>query len=73
VNAMTRRDRLVRILENFGNFQHRNVKWEFDRLLVRHGLSLFTDEAIEMLTAAVVRDWKRTQRMNRENRTRKSA
>jgi len=65
---MTRRDRLVRILENFGNLQHRNVKWELDRLLVRHGLSLFTDEAIEMLTRAVVRDWKRTQRMNRENR-----
>ncbi len=70
---MTRRQRLLNILENFGGLQHRSVKWELDRLLAKHGFELLTDDAIENLTTLVVRDWRRTQRMNRENRARKSA
>src|ERR1700678_2483627 len=45
--GMTRRQRPLRILDNFGGLRgltgcHR-VKWEFDRLLSLHGLDLLTD------------------------------
>jgi hypothetical protein len=73
---MTRRERHIRILDNFDGLRMvtgcRIVRSELDRLITRHGFELFTDKAIEMLTAATVRDWKRTQRMNRENRARRA-
>ena len=73
---MTRRDRLLRIIDNFGGvgpYGHPSAKHGFQRTLAKHGLSLFTDEAIELIVREIVRDWKRTKRMNRENRARRSA
>ena len=69
---MTRRDRHVRILESWGGIRSltgsRTIATVVDDLVYRHGFALFTDEAIEMIVARVVSNWKRTRRMNRENR-----
>lgn len=71
---MTRRERHIRILDNFGGLRgsHR-VKREFDRLLSIHGLDLLTDEAVEMLAARTVSSHRFSQRINRENRERARA
>jgi hypothetical protein len=74
---MTRRQRHLRILDNFGGLRgltgsHR-VKWEFDRLISIHGLDLLTDEAVEMLASRTVSSHRFTQRINRENRARRQA
>ena len=61
---MTRRERHLRILENFG----RVGKYDRDRELSRLGYRAFTDEAIEALTKATVDGHRRSQRMNAENR-----
>jgi hypothetical protein len=74
---MTRRQRHIRILDNFGGLAgltgNRRVKWELDRLLSIHGLDLFTDEAIEMLASRTVSSHRFAQRINRENRARRQA
>lgn len=55
---MTRRERYLRILENFG----RVGKHDRDRVLSRLGYDAFTDEAIEALTKATVDGHKRHQK-----------
>ena len=69
---MTRRERHIRILDNFGGLRSasgsRRVGAKLDHLLYRHGLKLLTDEAVEMLASAVWNSYRRTQRMNREYR-----
>lgn len=62
---MTRRQRHIRILDNFGE---RRVQWELDRLLARNGLALFTDEAIEALATAVVHQRHSERKMHADNR-----
>lgn len=62
---MTRRQRHVRTIENTTD---RRVQWELDALLARHGLTLFTDEAIKMLATAVVQSYRLEQKMHAENR-----
>lgn len=64
---MTRRERHLRILENMGVDR---TRWELDHLVQARKLSLLSDEGIEVLTTAVVRTWRRSQRTNRENRAR---
>jgi hypothetical protein len=69
---MTRRDRHVRILHNFGGLRSltgsRTVAAQLDHLLYQYGLELLTDEAVEILTRAVWRSHRRAQRMNAHNR-----
>lgn len=71
---MTRRERLLSILDNFGGLNDRSVKWELDCMLTkRNAFDLFTDDAIEMLTAAVIKSWRYQRRLNRENRKLRAA
>jgi hypothetical protein len=74
---VTRRQRHIRILDNFGGLKSlsgcRTVKFEFDRLLSVHGLELFTDEAVELLASRVVASHRFSQKLNRENHARRQA
>lgn len=65
---MTRRDRLINIINNFGGIMHRNVYHEFERLVTKRGLAALTDEAVEELAARVVHGYRTQQRYNRANR-----
>lgn len=67
---MTRRERLLLILENLGKDR---VRWELQHLVQPRKLSLLSDEGIETLTIAVVREWRRSQKTNRDNRARRLA
>lgn len=67
---MTRRDRHVRILENFGSDR---VRYHRDTIMARLGLSAFTDEAIDAIARHTVSSHRRQQRYNRENRERITA
>ena len=73
--AMTRRQRCIRILHNFGGLESRNgyhtVKHEFDRLLHFYGLSLLNDEAVELLVSRVIVSHRFSQKLARENRARR--
>lgn len=64
---MTRRDRLIRIVEWF---DERRRRWEFEGLIARHGLSVLTDEAMEEYARACIASYKFSQKLNRENRAR---
>lgn len=64
---MTRRERHERILQWFSE---RSVNWAKGELEARHGLSLWTDEAIEKLARRCLENYRRQQRMNEENRKR---
>lgn len=67
---MTRRQRHLRIIENFGRDCER---YHLAEVLARHGLSILTDEGVEKLTRSIVTSHKRQQRYNRENRARRAA
>lgn len=73
---MTRRQRHIRILDNFGGLESRSgcrrVKTELDHLLQTKGLNLFTDEAIELLASRTVASHRLSQRFIRENRARQA-
>ena len=62
---MTRRERLERIANWFDD---RSFRFARDRLLSRHGLSAFTDEALEELASDLWRTYQREQEINRRNR-----
>jgi len=62
---MTRRERHLRIIKGFPH--------ERDYLrgvMAKLGMDAFTDEAIEMLAADMVKGWRFQQKLNRENRAR---
>lgn len=67
---MNRRERLLLILENLGQDR---VRWDLQHLVQPRKLSLLSDEGIETLTAAVVRTWRLSQKINRDNRARRLA
>ena len=67
---MTRRQRHQRIIESFGRDRER---YHLANVLARHGLSILTDEGIELLTRSIVTSHRREQRYNRENRARRSS
>jgi hypothetical protein len=64
---MTKRERHLRILDGFGGLQGIPMR-HLDHIIAVHGLVLFTDEAIELLTKHTIVNWRRTQRMNADNR-----
>jgi hypothetical protein len=67
---MTRRQRHQRIIESFGRDRER---YHLASVLARHGLSILTDEGIELLTRSIVDSHRLQQRYNRENRARRSS
>lgn len=66
---MTRRERMMRILENHGTDR---ADWELAGMRARRGrfgqFDLLTDEAIDELAGRLVIAGRRQQRMNAENR-----
>ena len=69
---MTRRQRHLNILANFGGLRGIPMR-HLDHIIAVHGLKLFTDEAIELLTKHTVANWRHQQRINAENRKRRAA
>jgi len=67
---MTRRERHQHIIESFGRDRER---YHLAEVLARHGLSVLTDEGIELLTRSIVTSHRRQQRYNREARARRSS
>lgn len=65
---MTRRQRHLRIVESFGRDRER---YHLADVLAKHGLSILTDEGIELLTRSIVNSHKVQQRYNREARARR--
>lgn len=66
---MTRRERMIRIIDSWGpmsSFVSNHESW----MLAKLGLRAYTDEAIEELARSLVESQKRQQKMNRENRAR---
>jgi hypothetical protein len=61
---MKRRDKHIRIIEQFevDRFRH------FERFTQRHGLRLFTDEAVEEYAAWLVSEARLHAKINRRNR-----
>jgi len=68
---MTRRERHINIIDNFGVFGRRRyniqaVHWELNDLLINHGLALLTDEAIEMLARRLLASRGQENKINAE-------
>lgn len=55
---MTRRERHLNIIASWGP-RNQTYRWELNGLMARHGLKLFTDEAIEEFARALVSAQKR--------------
>lgn len=70
--GLTRRERLVNILNSFGK---RTVTYHAQQMLYRalDGYDRIPDEVLEALTAEVVRGWRFSQKLQRQNRERASA
>ena len=66
---MTRRERHLRIIADFGRDR---ARYHLAEVLARHGLSLLTDEGVEILTRSIVTSHRLQQRYNRENRARRN-
>lgn len=66
---MTRRERMMRIIENMGQ---QRADWELDGMMARRGrmkrFDLLTDEAIDELAGRLVASLRRQHKMNAENR-----
>lgn len=67
---MTRRERHLRIIESFGRDRGR---YHLTEIIARHGLSVLTNEGVELLTRSIVDSHKLQQRYNRENRARRAS
>ena len=67
---MTPRERHLRIIESWGPFSRRDqsLRYEFDQLIARRGLSALTDEAIRELATALWHGRRRQNRLNASNR-----
>lgn len=62
---MTRRERHLRIIENFGRDRARR---HLEQVIARHGLAALTDEGVEKVAKSLVSGHKLQQRYNREAR-----
>jgi hypothetical protein len=67
---MTRRERHLNIIANWGSFALRSqtLRYEFDCLIARRGLSALNDAAVRELATALVRARARQNRYNAENK-----
>lgn len=62
---MTRRERHLRIIENFGS---RSQHQALDRLLARKGLTILSDDGVEQLVRLTLSDWQHHKRCIEHNR-----
>lgn len=69
---MTRRERHERIIENFG-LDSQSGRYQFQQLIARRKLDAFNDEAVRELATMLVEGRARQNRMNEENRRRRTA
>lgn len=70
---MTRRERHLRIIESWGDLRtSKSVRFEFDGLLAKLGMSALTDAAVRELATRLVRARSHQNRMNAENRKRRT-
>lgn len=69
---MTRRERMIRIIESWGPYSSYVSNHE-RAMLAKLGLSAYTDEAIDALAYSLVYGRKLQQKLNRENRARRAA
>jgi len=67
---MTRRQRHLRIIEDFGRDR---MRYHLAEVLARHGLALLTNDGVETLVRAIVTSHKTQQRYNREARARRAS
>jgi hypothetical protein len=67
---MTRRQRHLNIIANFGGLDAKTVNHHLHDVMARRGLAALTDEAVEDLTYRIVSGAKRQRRYNREYRER---
>jgi hypothetical protein len=63
--AVTRRERHLRIIENFGRDRER---YHLAQVIARHGLTVLTDAGVEKVARSLVSGHKLQQRYNREAR-----
>lgn len=68
---MTRRERLIRIIESWGPDSH-TYRYERDRVLGRMGYAAFTDEALTAMAAGMVEGKKRQARYNADFKARQA-
>jgi hypothetical protein len=69
---MTRRERLIRIIESWGPYSH-TYRFERDRVLARMGYAAFVDEALTAMAAGMVDGKRRQARYNAEAKARRAA
>lgn len=69
---MTRRERLIRIIESWGPYSH-TFRFERDRVISRMGYSAFSDEAIEAMAAGMVDGKRRQAKYNAANKALRAA
>ena len=67
---MNRRDRHIRILENFGRDA---VRFHRDSVIAKLGLAAFSDAALEAIARDTVSSYRRQQRYNREWRAKRAS
>lgn len=71
---MTRRERHLRIIESWGKLGYSHIlRFHFDGLISKRGLSALTDTAVRELATDLVRSRARQNRMNAENRKRRAS
>jgi hypothetical protein len=68
---MTRRERMVRIIESWGPYSH-TYRFEHDRVIARMGYSAFSDEAIEAMASGMVDGRRRQAKYNAANKARRA-
>ena len=62
---MTRRERHLRIIENFGRDRER---YHLTQVIARYGLTILTDDGVKKVALSLVSGHKLQQRYNRESR-----
>ncbi len=67
---MERRERHLRILENFGS---ERTRFHREQIVARLGMSAFTDEAVEAIARHLLHSHRQQQRFNREWREKRRA
>lgn len=68
---MTRRERLIRIIESWGPDSH-TYRFQRDRVIARMGYAAFTDESVEAIAAGMVEGQRRQARYNAEAKARRA-
>lgn len=68
---MTRRERMIRIVESWGPYSH-TFRFERDTVIAHMGYAAFTDEALEAMAAGMVAGKRRQAKYNAANKARRT-